>query len=506
MTIRRRLTLWYAALLTAIIVLFAMITYGVMRFTMLSNIDSGLVETATLITRNSRVYPDPTFGAPARINIELASLDTLRAPGVYVQAWEIVEGAHLHKASSLTAEGLGATPLDAVSLGLHDEVIRTTEVAGYPMRVLTRPITASGGGNRIVGNIQVAVRLDQLNQASDTLLAIMLVACGAAILGAGVLSMWFSHSALQPIENITRAAASIANTNDLQTRLEWEGPNDELGRLTNVFNQMMGRIEQLFTVQKRFVADISHELRTPLTAIQGHCDLIRRYGADESSMEAIESEATRMGRLVNDLLMLARADYGGVSIELFPLDLDTVVMDAFQQCKVLAKHRDLNIQIRHFEPVRVRGDGDRIKQVIYNLVSNAIKFTPDGGDVTLGLEHINDYAVLWVKDTGIGINEADKDYVFERFFQTESSRHHVEGEGFGLGLSIAKWIVEAHNGTISVSSKEGEGTVFTVTIPVYHESDHAPRNAHQQATRPRIPIIRRDAPPRTEREKDKHQR
>ncbi|TVR22942.1 MAG: sensor histidine kinase [Anaerolineaceae bacterium] len=490
MTIRKRLTLWYAALLTAVIVLFAAATYGVMRFTMLSNIDNGLTETASLIVRNSRVYPDPTFGAPARMNIELASLDALRAPGVYVQAWEIMDGEAIFKESSLTAQALNDTSLDAASLGTQEDIIRTTQVAGLDVRVLTKPITASGGG-RVVGNIQVAVRLDQLNQATDTLLAVMLVACGIAIIGTAGLSMWFSHSALQPIKGITEAAATIANTNNLQTRMEWQGPNDELGRLTSVFNQMMERIEQLFSVQKRFVADISHELRTPLTAIKGHCDLMRRYGMDESSLEAIESEAVRMSRLVNDLLMLARADYGGVNFNLCPIDLDSVLTEAFEQVAVLAKNRDLRLHIRHFEPVRINGDPDRIKQVIYNLVSNAIKFTPDGGEITLGLEYINHHAVMWVKDTGIGLSEEDKLHVFDRFFQSESSRHHGDDEGFGLGLSIAKWIVEAHDGTISVSSRHGQGTTFTISIPAYDEQEgnHHHKRADSKPSRPRRAII-----------------
>lgn len=488
MTIRKRLTLAYATLLTVIIVFFGATTYGVMRFTMLSDIDSGLAETASLITRNSRVYPDPTFGAEPRINIELASLDTLRAPGVYVQAWEHVGGNYEFKQASLTAEGLDDTALDPESLGTRQDVIRSTTVEGLDMRVLTKPIAASGGGDRVVGYIQVAVGLEQINRATDTLLAVMVIACGVAIVGAGLLSMIFSDRALRPIEDITGAAASIANTNDLQTRLEWRGPPDELGRLTNVFNQMMERIEHLFSVQQRFVADISHELRTPLTAIQGHCDLMKRYGLDDSSMEAIDAETTRMGRLVNDLLMLARADYGGIQFERYPIDLDTLVMETFSHCKGLVGERKLDMRLGLFEPVRVYGNSDRIKQVLVNLVNNAIKFTGDGGEIVIGLENINQHAVLWVKDTGIGISEEDKHHVFDRFFQTETSRHHFDDEGFGLGLSIAKWIVEAHEGTIGVNSVKGEGTTFTVTLPEYQDgAEDAPD--FTRATRPRIPII-----------------
>ena len=497
MAIRKRLTLYYAALLTLIIIFFAAATYGVMRFTMISNIDSGLAETASLITRNSRIYSEPTFGASPRVNIDLAPLDMLRAPGVYVQAWEFVDDAFEFKAASLTAEGLGAVPLDPDALGTHRETIHSTTVAELEMRVLTKPITASGGGAQIVGNIQVAVRLEQVNAATDTLFVVMIISCGVAIIGAGMLSMWFSHRALQPINDIAQAAASVANTNDLQTRLNWSGPDDELGRLTNVFNQMMERIEHLFSVQQRFVADISHELRTPLTAVQGHFDLMRRYGVDEMSFDAIESEISRMSRLVSDLLMLARADYGGIKFELYPLDLDTVVMDAFQQCKVLAKDRDLTVRLGLFEPVRINGNADRIKQVIFNLTNNAVKFTPDGGEIIVGLEKINKNAVLWVKDTGIGIGEDDLKRVFDRFYQTETSRHHYNDEGFGLGLSITKWIVEAHSGTVTASSQPDMGTIFTVVIPIYDPSVEEADESHTRPTRARIPLIQRNRRPAT---------
>jgi len=264
---------------------------------------------------------------------------------------------------------------------------------------------------------------------------------------------------------------------------------DELGRLTSVFNQMMGRLESLFSVQQRFVADVSHELRTPLTSIQGNLELIRRYGLDEESLIAMESETNRMSRLVNDLLMLARTDYGGVKVELYTTDLDTIVLEMFEQAKVLTKDRDLKIAMPQFEPVRIKGNSDRLRQLMLNLLSNAIKFTPDGGEIHIGLERINNRAVLWVKDTGIGIGDDDLTRIFDRFYQSDPARTHT-GEGFGLGLSISKWIVATHDGEIRVTSQQGEGTTFTVTFPVYpppapsHES-------HKQPTRGRLPIIRR---------------
>ncbi len=496
MTIRRRLTLWYTALIIGIIVLFATTTYGLMRFVLIQDIDRGLVDTANLITRHSVVYPSPTFGAPARLNIELALLDALRAPGIYVQAWEIQDNQYIFRASSSSTDTLDAQALDQRALSAQVKTIRFNEVAGVPLRVLTQPLV-SGNSGQVSGVLQIAVRLDQLNHASDKLLLVMVVMCAIAGIGAGIVSMWFSRRALQPIESITEAAAQIADTNDLQTRLKWDGPNDELGRLTNVFNHMMGRIERLFSVQKHFVADISHELRTPLTAIQGHCEIVRRFGADEQSLEAIEEVVVRMSRLVGDLLMLARADYGGVNFESYPIDFNYLLIDTVEQCLPLAEERGLSLNLRYCDVVRVYGDEDRLRQMIVNLLRNAIKFTPTGGQIIVGLENINDQAVLWVKDTGIGISDEDQSRVFDRFFQSEFSRNHDDGQGFGLGLSIVKWIVEHHKGTVSVSSRLGAGSVFTVVLPIYHEDDEeltlmSPQTDRLRELRARVPMIRRD--------------
>jgi len=488
MTIRQRLTLYYAALLTIIIILFGAITYAVMRWTMIGTIDSTLNDTASLITTNSRLLPVPGFGAPSRIEIELASLDLFRASGVYVQAWEMVDDEPVFKESSLNAHSLGTTALDSRMLGNTQESFSNVNINNVALRVLTVPIIQSSNG-RLVGNIQVATELETVNRASKQLLIVVIASCIFATIGAMMLSLWFSHRALEPIEQITQAAANIAGTNDLSTRLRWKGPADELGKLISVFNQMMGRIQHLFSVQQRFVADISHELRTPLTAIQGNIALMKRYGVDAASLDDIETECGRMTQLVNDLLMLARADYGGIKINLAPLDLDTVIIECLNQAKALAKDRKLDIHLGHFQPVRVKGDHERLKQLVSNLLSNAIKFTPDGGEIIVTLGSNHEHAVLTVKDTGIGIHKEDIARIFDRFYQSESSRVHHDGEGFGLGLSIVKWVVEAHHGTITVSSEPKLGATFTVTLPLHRDEDETP--LYQRPTRTRIPALRK---------------
>ena len=260
----------------------------------------------------------------------------------------------------------------------------------------------------------------------------------------------------------------------------------------------MARLEHLFSVQQRFVADVSHELRTPLTAINGNVEVIKRYGMDQESLDAIESEAQRMSRLVNDLLLLARADNGELKLNVEELDLDILIGEAYREARILAKDRDLKVSVVDFEPVRIKGDADRLKQLLSNLLSNAIKFTPDGGQITLNLRKTEHTAVIQVQDTGLGIGPEHLQRIFDRFYQADASRvKMVTGEGAGLGLSIAQWIAQAHGGKIEVESAQGEGTTFTVTIPHIEEPE---RVLSAAVTRPRLSIIRRN--PAAEKEKE----
>ncbi|MFN8447187.1 MAG: HAMP domain-containing sensor histidine kinase [Anaerolineae bacterium] len=207
-----------------------------------------------------------------------------------------------------------------------------------------------------------------------------------------------------------------------------------------------------------------------------------------------------MSRLVNDLLLLARADNGELKLNLEELDLDIIVGEAYREARILAKDRPLNIVMAEFEPVRIVGDSDRLKQLLSNLVGNAIKFTPDGGQITISLQKTEHDAVIRVKDTGIGISPEHVQRIFDRFYQADASRVKTttDGEGAGLGLSIARWIVEAHGGRIQVKSTLGAGTTFIVTLPHVEEPERA---LSQAVTRPRLSIIRRGTTPDKEKEK-----
>jgi len=475
MTIRKRLTLWYAALLITIIVVFGTVTFMVVRLTMVDNLDNTLRESARQVMVNSRLVQIPADDLQPRVDVQLAPLDVFRASNVYVQAWEVGADRTEFQGASANLTALGDIPLDPDALGSDaEENFANVNIRDVELRVLTKPIFV---GDQLVGNIQVAGDMATINQALDTLLLIMLISCGISIIGAGGVSMWFSHRALKPIEDITSAASNIAVANDLSTRLAWKGPQDELGKLISVFNHMMSRIEHLFNVQQRFIADMSHELRTPLTSIRGNMEIARRYGMDDASMEAIEIEAGRMSRLVNDLLMLARADYGGIVIEMEPTELESVLVEAFKQGQLLAGHRDLKFELGEIQAVRVNGNSNRIKQLLLNLLSNAINFTEDGGEINVSLTREGDKAVITVQDTGIGIKPEDIKHIFERFYQVDTARVH-SGEGFGLGLSIARWITDAHKGDIQVDSTPNEGTTVRVLLPALLDAEPSEHVEH----------------------------
>jgi signal transduction histidine kinase len=296
-------------------------------------------------------------------------------------------------------------------------------------------------------------------------LQFILLLTGVAAVGLSLfLGALLTHQLLKPLDDITAAALKITRTDDLSRRLPDSGRRDEIGRLTMVLNQTLERLERLFHARQRFLADVSHELRTPLTTIRGNVDLIRHMGeADPETMAVVQDELKRMTRLVDDLLLLARADTGGLPIQKKPVELDNIFLDVYKQ--VSSIDREVSVELKEVDQVCVLGDQDRLKQLILNLVDNALKYTPPGGKVWLSLAKANGNAQISVADTGVGIPAEDLPRIFDRFYRVDKARSRNMG-GSGLGLSIAYWIARAHGGDIEVSSVVGEGTEFRITLPI----------------------------------------
>ena len=246
---------------------------------------------------------------------------------------------------------------------------------------------------------------------------------------------------------------------------------DELGRLAETLNQMMTRLERSFAALRRFTADASHELKTPLTVLRGGVErAITTPGLPQDTLATLEEtlqEIKRMTELVDALLTLARADEGIAPLHREPVDLREIVEEARETGELLAEQAGVQMELATPpEPVIVPVDASRIRQLILNLVTNAVKYTPSGGSVRMQLGQSDGRVTLTVADTGIGIAAGDLPHIFDRFWRADSARTRTgERPGAGLGLAICKWIAEAHGGTIEVQSRPGRGTTFTVTLP-----------------------------------------
>lgn len=292
---------------------------------------------------------------------------------------------------------------------------------------------------------------------------ILLIGLPLGIVIALIAGWWIARAALRPIDRISRTVQAVGESRDLGRRVEFMGPEDEVGRLATTFDAMLGRLDRTFQTQRRFIADASHELRTPLTAIRGNADLMRIAppGERDICLAAIRREAERMTRLVSDLLVLAEADVAEQPIHLLPVDLSATLTDVHRSTLLIADDR-VEVLLERNDPVTVMADGDRVKQLILNLADNAVKFTPDGGAVSLSLRGEPDGARIEVSDSGIGIPAEEQAAIFERFYRVEEARSK---RGSGLGLAICAWIVQAHGGSISVRSEPGKGSTFTVFLP-----------------------------------------
>ncbi len=308
--------------------------------------------------------------------------------------------------------------------------------------------------------------------ASLARLRFILLAVGAIGVAVGLLGGWaISAGALRPIAKMTETARAIALSRGFARRIEvHEERRDELSELGRTFNQMLASLDDAYRRQQRFVADVSHELRTPLTAIQGDHELLLRHQlspeeADATLREA-HRESRRLSRLVDDLLVLARADSGPQPFVPHPVQLDEVVMEVFRELRGPAGPR---LHVVDLEAALVQGERDRLKQLVLILVDNALTYTPPPGEVRLSLRHDGVRTVLEIEDDGIGISADTATRAFERFYRSEEAQRLDPG-GTGLGLSIAKWIVERHGGSVALGARSPRGTGVTVHLPKVAET------------------------------------
>jgi two-component system, OmpR family, sensor kinase len=485
--LRLRLALLSAVLLGATLVVFSVAVYLTLAQALTAEIDRALIDRARVLVSATAVT-----ATESGVSVEIPNLNAIAAGGTLVQVVAL-DGKVLARSRPLGPLSLHVSPEALASAGAgktHMERLPLNGMEGISVRQYTVPLVVARAPRAM---LQVARPVGPIDDALARLRLTLAGGVAASIGLCAAVGLVLARAALRPIDRLTSEAEEIGTAQDFTRRVVVPGAsrNDEVGRLACTFNGMLERLHAAYEQvaasldsQRRFVADASHELRTPLTTVRGNAELLR-CGRQlepvdrEAAVEQIASEAERMSRLINDLLTLARAD-AGQQLTFRPVALEPLVEWAAQQGRTLAQGA-LKIEVIGWRaPLLVMADPDALRQLLLILVDNAVKYTPPGGRVILALH--GDLPIagqvgttaggsagpgraqISVADTGVGIALEDLPLVFDRFYRADRAR---SSSGTGLGLAIGRWIAQAHGGSLAVESTPGQGSIFTVTLPVY---------------------------------------
>ncbi len=485
-SIRFRLTAWYGFLMIVVLVAAGLAAWTLMDSWLKADLDDQL-------RAGMQTYSDEeTLNREAQNTADLLRRgdDSRKGPGTEYRSLvvQLVGDSQLQQVTPFTCE-LTYLPPES---GLYSQRFSTETVCDGTFRVLAMSVFAVNEYNGATyDTLVVAQSLKPVNDALKTLRNLLLALGALGVLIAVQVGWVIAGRSLRPIDSVTATASTIAEsprtTESLAARLPQPDGNDEVARLTRTFNRMLDRVESEFERRQRFVADASHELRTPLAAIRGNLDVLRLQlrhllsampetstgdAANRAEMGEgfadLDREAARMSRLLDDLLFLARSDAPGTgngtgrAAPHAPVRLDEVAAETVRSAQGVAGGQRVTIDI---EPVTVSGDRDQLAQLTWILLDNALGHTPEDAAISVMVAARDGQAVLVVADQGDGIPAADLPHIFDRFYRADTSRGRHSG-GSGLGLAIASTIVAGHGGTIAVESVEGEGSTFTVRLPL----------------------------------------
>lgn len=455
-SIRIRLTLWYFGIVAATFAIYAIGILLATRASVNAVIDEELRTRLQGVQRYMERH-DPAVSLE-ELQGELREHSGLRPGGDLLQVSN-GQGQWLFRSASIRQYAI-----DAPATGPSEPRYETLNVSGQRLRVLSANFTVSGNAYTAQLAAPVAEAYDILQRFQWVLLiSIPLV---LAVASAG--GYWMSRRALAPVDEITRAAQAVSEHN-LSSRLIIPQAADELQRLTVTFNQMLGRLEVSFKRITQFTADASHELRTPVALVRTTAELSLRRQRDNpeyrEALDQILDEARRMTGIIESLMTLARVDSGVETLNTQIVDLASLVRDACSRSEPLALSKQ--VQFEREIPaasIPVSGDAGALQRLFLILIDNAIKYTPTHGRVRVDLKTESDVVIAAIEDTGMGISNDDLPFIFDRFYRADKARSREAG-GAGLGLSIARWIAEAHHATVRAESTLGTGSRFEVRIP-----------------------------------------
>jgi len=467
-SLRMRVTAFYVSTLAVALAVFSVAVYVGVRAYLTNSMERTLIHTARSIITDY-LLPLNSKGQSWFEN----EMSESYPPGISDPFVRVSRGGTILYASGDIREPfveVSRLPLQTDPSALNS-FRRVRAATGQPLMTYTESYAAPGGSTIL---IETGANMEPLFHLLHSLVVILLIVMPVILAGAAVGGHLLMAGPLRPVVALTEQAERIGRK-ELGERLPIIRTGDELERLSLALNRMIDRLEEALAHNQRFSADASHELRTPLTIILGELEaLLAIPGLDTQTVEGISSaldESDRMSRIVHNLMTISRLDSGGERMEMRPLELTSVVKTTLDHMSLLADEKGIELVCDASVPVWVTGDGMRLKQVIVNVVDNAIKYTLEGGRILVSLSAQDEHAVLTVIDTGIGIPADSLPLVFERFYRADKTRSRESG-GTGLGLAIVKAICTAHNGTVSVESTENKGSIFRVQLPLLHLSAH----------------------------------
>jgi heavy metal sensor kinase len=452
-SIGMKLTVWYAACMAGALCALGVLAFLSMRHSIHTTVDEELKDRMNAVQQ--AVDRSLRVGNIEILRRELDEDSELRPESDMLQVWND-QGTLIYQSRSLKLNGLPAP-------GTMSRA-STMSIGGVPTRVLQSSLAV----NERLYTVQVAARMEEFYKALRHFLRRLLIFAPLALLVASALGYWISRRALAPVDHITRAVQRISAHN-LSARLTVVRSGDELQRLTETLNQMLERIEEALDRTSRFSADASHELRTPLTVMRTRAELALRRPRtaieNHKTLEQLHVELVRASELLDNLLLLARADSGAEQLCIAPANIDDALKDVLAQVSPLAGERGISLRpALPDHPIWIAGDRQLLKRLFLILIDNAVKYTPVSGQVSIALTTRDSMVTVSVMDTGIGIADNDLPHIFDRFYRADKARSGPLG-GAGLGLSIGRWIAEAHGGSIHVESRLGEGSTFKVSLP-----------------------------------------
>ncbi|MDQ6713207.1 MAG: HAMP domain-containing histidine kinase [Candidatus Dormibacteraeota bacterium] len=470
MSFRLRLTFFGAALIALTLLAFGWLVYELAASSQATTQDDALKQRAADAVSSIRTAPPGELELIGTARPSLSGAEDLQhRTDLFTEV--LTSSGVVLSSTGRVGSAAPAVPASLLDVAANSGALETVDAPGSPqLRLFARPWARTDLGLR--GFVVTGQPTSIQSENRKGLRGFLIISSIPTLLAAFLAGWLITGRALRPLKSVVETANSIATTRDLKRRLPAAKRRDEIGLLSESFNRMLGQVEaanQQLTValeaQRRFVADASHELRTPLTTIRGNADLLAQGPTVTEDVRAdaardIASESERMSRLVEHLLTLAQAD-AGQHLEMALLPLRPLIDSVCRQAQAI--HGD-----RHFHNVgltdaTIAGDADAMIQLLWILVDNAAKFTKPGGSVEVGLRQHDSTVVLTVADDGVGVSADDLGRIFERFYQANPARSN---RGAGLGLSIARWIVEEHHGTISVRNNSGPGCTFTVSLPL----------------------------------------